>query len=153
MNDDDFIQNEVSKCIWPWLKQDGRAGKGRGLIKTVSCLLIGVFVAALLYVFDKTIMALLVIVLSSFISIFSLLSSKFNFYFELLSHKLAIFVGKIISAMLLIPIYYLIFSIGHIILSIRKIDYMNRSIDKNVNTYWVKRNFVKDDPGFTRQFS
>lgn len=67
--------------------------------------------------------------------------------------KVAHFIGGTITVILLSTIFYLVFGVIGIILRILKKDYLDRKIEYNKKSYWIKRDLsVFDRESCTRQF-
>ena len=52
----------------------------------------------------------------------------------------------------LVPIYWLVFAIGHLLLRIRGKDPMQRRLDPDVASYWEDRPPVTDMETYRKQF-
>lgn len=71
---------------------------------------------------------------------------------EQLGRTFGKWVGVAITWVLLVPVFYLVFVPGRLILMLRGIDPMCRKFPTDAPTYWVPRKPVADTAEYKRQF-
>lgn len=99
------------------------------------------FILAMLPLLKNYNINIYLILVSLFFLIISYTKPKILKYLNIIWFKLGIFLGSIISPIVMIFVYFVIFLPIGIILKILKKDILNKRIDKNINSYWkVKKN-------------
>lgn len=132
-----FEQSPVSKVVWPWAV-DRSAQKPaslwkRGLMQAVSMWC----VAAIFFVFGENhwpgcILSTLGIV----VLVLSVAWPKGFTCIEKLALGFGALVGKGLTWLLLVPFYYLFFTVGRLMLLVTKRDPMNRAMSDQQASYW-----------------
>jgi len=91
--------------------------------------------------------------LATFLVISSLLVPKAFFAFEAFGRKLGEWVGVALGWLLLVPMYYLVFFPGRILLGLMRRDPLRCTFPApEVRSFWVPRKPVKDPAEYLRQY-
>ena len=72
--------------------------------------------------------------------------------FKKIFQVFATWVGVAMSWILLLPFFYIFFTIGHISQLIFKKDPMNRACPTDADTYWIKHPATSDVESYSRQY-
>ena len=148
-----FAQNKVSETIWPW-QQAAKAPESTRptLAFSVMTLLIAWVIGFTLYYFNHVTIAMVAFSISTFVFIASRFFPKVYAAIELIFQKFSVLVGKSITWILLVPFFYVCFSIGRIAQILKKKDPMHRTLDPDATSYWQtceERSSVEE---YKRQF-
>ena len=148
-----YIQNKVSETIWPWQRpaSEQRKAQPTWLFSLVT-LSIAWTIGCLLLLYGHSTIALLAFSISTFVFIASRFFPKVYAAIERIFQRFSVFVGKTLTWILLVPFYYVCFSIGKIAQILKKKDPMQRTLEPDSNSYWQacdERSSVED---YKRQF-
>lgn len=148
-----YIQNKVSETIWPWQRpaSEQRKAQPTWLFSLVT-LSIAWAIGCLLLFYGHSTIALLAFSISTFVFIASRFFPKVYAAIELIFQKFSVFVGKTITWVLLVPFFYICFSIGKIAQILKRKDPMHRTLEPDSISYWQacdERSSVED---YKRQF-
>ena len=155
-----YEQGPVSQTVWPWQEpvqeasDDLRPPPAQALLGLV----ISAVIAGTIYYFQHEkhpIGALIAVCIIATISITITLLSLFSPKAYKVVHRIigivTLVVSKLLSAVLLVPFYFLCFPLGRLSQLIKRKDPMHRKFPGKEDSYWVPRKPVTDREYYKRQ--
>ena len=107
---------------------------------------------ALTFVFHKTVLGAVVFCLAATVLIGGLFVPVLYYGFKTLGTWLAKAVGIGLTWGLLVPFFYLCFTIGRLFFLAAGKDPMRRKFDPKMTSYWTDRETVTDPESYRRQY-
>jgi hypothetical protein len=168
-NVSDYKQNAVSEKVWPWVNPQVKNHDPRPtLVVAIVTMLVAWCIAGAIYYFGHragvpedglvheaskkpTIMAGIVVSISIIIFLLSVFSPKGYGAFHKAMMKFTGFVNIILTKVMLVPFYYLVFPIGRMSQKLKGNDPMQRKFPTDEASYWEKRAKVEDLESYRRQ--
>lgn len=140
--------------VWPIeVEKKEEGAPSYGLRHLVPALLIGGGIGGLLYWFEHHAMARIVWSISGFLFLCGLLTPRVFRKIERGLRIFAIWVGRILTVLLLVPFYYLVFFPGRLLFKLSGKDPMTRDCPTRQDTYWITCRKIEDPQvHFRRQF-
>jgi len=143
-----YRQKEVSKAVWHWQEMTGEAGKLSLTKKLVSvlgrCLLLALGGMFFLVFFKRLFPAYLIFSLATLILVSGFLLPALFLALVNLEKLLGIWIGRVLTYLMLVPLFYLFFVPAHLISIMSRKDPLNRKFPTDLKTYWVCRPPVSD---------
>lgn len=148
-----FEQGPVSRTIWSWQEKAASTAPDRpALTSSLITMSIGLAAAAIGYLLGH--LTLAVIIVSVTLVIFG--CSRFfpgaYRYLERFFQLLARGVGLTITWVILVPFFYLGFTLGRAAQKITGRDPMTRKLEPETQSYWQEKQPVDDIEQYRRQF-
>jgi hypothetical protein len=149
-------QEQVMRIVWPWRQVDTTASKvvvRPAPQKLFVELLITVCVGLLFwFLFKKPTIAVVVFTLAAYTFFTGLFVPPFHYAFKKAFQVFASWVGTALTWVLLLPFFYIFFTIGRLSQLIFRKDPMNRACPTKLDTYWIKHPAEVDVASYTRQY-
>ncbi len=150
-------QKQVMDIVWPWKKAKEStliAYVRPELKKLLLELLIPVSIGLILwFVFkEKKTLAVVVFAISAYLFLTGLFVPSFHYAFKRFFQKFAAGVGVILTWVLLLPFFYIFFTVGRISQLILRKDPMKRACPTTADTYWIKHSATGDVASYSRQY-
>lgn len=138
--------------IWPWDQprpaSTPASRRTRAIIQfTVALLAAGILLWIHHYRMATVVLAIGVIVLFS-----GLFLPKVFAALERAGQMLGYAAGTALTWILLVPVYWLVFTPGRLLLLVLRRDPMRRAFPTQIPSYWIPRPPVKDVKQYTKQF-
>ena len=145
-----FEQNAVSRVVWPWTHEEPPEPPSR--VKPVVFALVGWSVAALLFFrFHHRVMPAIVVVLSTLTFVGGVWSPPLYRGIEQALLLIGRGIGRVLTYLLLVPFFYLVFPLAHLGLALRGKDPMDRTFPSRKDSCWVDRARKEDRNALRRQ--
>ena len=124
--------------MWPWVRPENAApaAKKKPALTNSAALFVGLGVSGLFYWFDYPVMAAIVAAISLGILLCSLFVPKAHAAIERFLARLSHYAGLLITWLLLVPLFYIWFTLGRFFLWIRRKDPLERELDYETASYW-----------------
>lgn len=149
----EYPQNRVSKTVWPWQNRAGvHVNVPPSMLFSLTTLLIAWGVGTLFYFTGHLNVALLAYIISTFVFIASRFFLKLYKVIESGFQKLSAIVGKGITLLLLVPFFYICFSIGRLAQILKRNDPMLRTLHPEAGSYWKQCKETSSVEDYKRQF-
>lgn len=150
------MSNTVSKTVWAWSsgkKAATRVTRKQRLIKaSLQFGLMATVASFMFFRFNHRLAGAILYALSLVVLSGGLWFESVYRFFEKLTQMLARGVGLGLTWLLMVPLYYLFFLPGRIVLRLQGKDPLKRSFDKTAPTYWEARDRALTPDYFKRQF-
>ncbi len=149
-------QKQVMDIVWPWKKsvEITKVEPSRPALKKLLLeLLITVSVGTLFWFAfkEKQVVAVVIFTIASYTFLTGIFVPPFHYAFKRLFQKFAVGVGAAMTWILLLPFFYIFFTIGRISQLIFRKDSMNRACPTEADTYWIKHP-ATDVASYSRQY-
>lgn len=151
-----YKQKPVSATVWPWMEPrqaDGSAedrGYGKVLLQVAIMVAIALF---LRFVVHHRAVSTVVFTLAGVVSISGFFLPPVYRRIDQFGQWLGRVVGIGLSWVLLVPVFYLCFATGHLVLWLRGRDPMARGFSPAMQTYWQKCRGCADPERCRKQYS
>ncbi len=148
-----YKQNLVSRSCWPWqgLDKNEKMPASRSAVSLLP-LVVSLIVASLLFWYQHSVMAVIVLLVAGCIFIadrfFSKIYVRIESFFRLLAH----YVGLVLSWLLFVPFYLIFISLGRILFKLSGKDPMTRTLDPQIESYWLEHQSEETVDQYRRQF-
>lgn len=109
-------------------------------------------VGVIFFYYGKTIPAMVLWAISGTLLTTGILIPPVFHRIEQFGRRFGKWVGIAVTWLLMVPVFFLVFMPGRLILKFRGIDPMCREFPTDAPTYWVPRKPVTDVEGYKRQF-
>jgi len=150
---EEFEQNQVSRTVWPWQTKNSLEILPKpSLIASLFALTVALSIAGLMFYLDHGIMAVVIVGISSFIFCSTLFFPGVYRFIENQFQKLSHFVGLLLTWLLLVPVFYICFTLGRGVQKITGRDPMQRKLHGQQKSYWKIRNEPVEIDQYRRQF-
>jgi len=138
-----YKQNRVSQAVWRWQAEASVASEPARMNPRVKVLITTPIALLIAFCFYKigghTVGPSIVVAIALVICFCGLfVPAAFEKIDRFLS-RFGVWVAKIVSWILLMPVFYLIFAPAHLLLALRKRDPMHRECPSQKKTYWTSR--------------
>lgn len=148
----------VSAAIWPWRNRPDAAGEAAAGVaarrkaavreSAIACAV----ALLLLFLFDKQVLAGIVFAIAALVLVGGLFVEPVYRGFKKLGHYLAVGVGVGMTWLLLVPFFYICFTIGRVVLVLLRKDPLNREFPTAQPTYWSAYRYLPGADSYTRQY-
>lgn len=148
-------RKEIAVAIWPWREKSASAKEAAAVPKRQRVLLEALVmggVAGLLILMRKFWVAAVVGALAVFVLVAGLLVPRLYFDFKKAGNQLGRAVGIGLSWLLLIPVFYLGFTAGRLLLILARKDPLARRFPTREHTYWTPRKPIVGPEHYMRQY-
>lgn len=146
------MHSEVSRAIWDWRNKGVRRAAKTSRLTAFIGLAVGSAVAVILYWYGHLGMMAVVLTISLGMFICALFIPKAYQAIQVVLQKFSHGVGQVLNWVLLIPFFYLVFSMGRMFQKLARRDPMTRGWQPEQVSYWVDHQAVTDKEQYKRQF-
>jgi hypothetical protein len=147
-----MMHSEASRAIWDWrnkgARREARPSRGAAFIG----LAVGSVVAAILFWYGHLVMMAVVLTISLGMFTCALFIPKAYQVIQAFLQKFSHAVGQVLTWVLLIPFFYMGFSLGRLVQKLARRDPMTRGWRPEQASYWVDRQAETDKEQYKRQF-
>lgn len=147
-------QKKVMAVVWAWKTTSTNKTAERPVLKNLLLeSLIPIFIGLLLWFAAKHhTMAIVVFCIAAFVLLSGLFAPSLHYAFKRIFQKFAVGVGLAMTWLLLLPFFYIFFTVGRLSHIIFKKDPMNRACPTKMDTYWIKHPAMTDIESYSRQY-
>ncbi len=146
--------DRVMETVWPWWKAtESQPAEKTGLRASIQAGIMAAVGAVLFFGLHHKTMAGVVWGMGALVWISGLLMPRVFTSIERFGHRLGQGVGTILTYLLLVPFYYLVFVPAHVILFLRGKDPMKRRFPCPDATCWSPKKPVANPGQYKKQFS
>ncbi|MDP6522862.1 MAG: hypothetical protein QGH15_01450 [Kiritimatiellia bacterium] len=137
---EDFQQNHVSRTVWPWMDADGNAAESGSLPRraAVQAVIMCAIASVLFFLLHHHVMPVIILVLATIVVLSAFFAPALFHGIDRFGKALGQVVGIILTWMLLIPFFYICFTVGRLLLVVLKVDPMRRKAETGEDTCWVQ---------------
>ena len=146
--------DRVMETVWPWWKtREGPAADQTGLRGAIQAGVLAVIGAGLFFGLHHKAMAGAAWAMGALVGISGLWIPRLFTAIERLGHRLGQGTGILLSYLLLVPFYYLVFVPAHAVLALRGKDPMNRRFPSPDESCWTPKKPIANLNHYKKQFS
>ena len=149
-------QAMVVDAIWPWRRTGGKTGqpdpaarRKRAVVEACVALAVALL---LTFVFHKRIIGAIVFCIAALVLVGGLFVPPLYAGFKKAGVFLAKVVGVVLSWGLLVPFFYICFTVGRFVLLVSGKDPMRRKFDRDLKSYWSVHTSMGGADRYSRQY-
>ncbi|MCK5528898.1 MAG: hypothetical protein KAI74_04385 [Kiritimatiellae bacterium] len=150
-------QKQVMNIVWPWkkaavvVKQDVATRPEPQ--KVLLDLLVPIAVGVMFLIFsERRLIPLVAFSMATLIMVSGFFVPSLYYAIKRMVHKIIAGVGIGATWILLVPFFYVFFTIGHMSQIVFGRDPMNRACPSDAETYWIKHAAKDDLSSYSRQY-
>jgi len=150
------MNRDVYSVVWPW--REGETEERSSLasrLRRAAVLqgIVGALIGTGIYHYFSTTVGIVAWSLAGLLTLIGL-ASPTGLYQKLKSalDGFGVLVGRVVSWVLLVPVYWLFFTPFHFLFRRGRKDSMTRWLDPDASTYWVTRDSDPPKESYERQF-
>ena len=149
-----ITSDRVMETVWPWQKGlAAQPAEKHGLRATVQAGILAAVGAGLFFGLHHKAMAGAAWAMGALVWISGLWIPRLFKAIERLGHRLGQGTGILLSYLLLVPFYFLVFAPAHAVLALRGKDPMNRRFPSPDESCWTPKKSIANLNHYKKQFS
>ena len=146
--------DRVMETVWPWWKApESRVAESCGRRALIQAAILAAVGAGLRFGLHREIMAGVAWGMGALVCISGLWIPRLFLAIEGLGRRLGQGVGVLLTYLLLVPFYFLVFAPAHAVLALRGKDPMNRRFPSPDESCWTPKRPIANRNHYKKQFS
>lgn len=156
-------QKKVMETVWPWRSCRGEAVmadspvlRRRAVREAIVLLALGTFAIFAVVFLDApsrlASLAIILVCVSVFVFVSGMWFQSVYSMVKRLGDVMALVLGTIVAWSMLVPFYYIVFTLGRLFMVVTGKDSLNRKFPTDIKTYWEEWKAPENKERYKQQF-